>query len=85
MSVRTAGICHTRPLRRGCRSLPTSQMGQLRLPEALDLPRVSRPVAGWTERLTLPGPSNRHKVELLGQPPLLVLHGSWGRHTVPSP
>lgn len=49
MSVRTAGTCHThralrgpqnRPPRRGCHSRPTSQMGQLRLPEALDQPRV---------------------------------------------
>lgn len=37
-------------------------------------------------QLTWPGLLYRHKVELLsGQPLLLVVHGSRGRHTVPSP
>lgn len=35
--------------------------------------------------LTWPGFWYTHKVELLGQPPRLSVHGSLGRHTIPSP
>lgn len=64
-----------------CHPLPILQMRQLNSWEAHDL--WGRPSPG--PQLTWPGLQYRHRVELLGQPPLLVMHGSWGRHTVPSP
>lgn len=84
---------HNCPLRRWCDPFPMLQLWLLRLPEGLSFARdPTASVGGWTQgqaqpgcRLTLPGLRYTHEVELLGQPPLLVLHGSWGRHTVPSP